>query len=80
MSRHKLRSRARVATASLWLDDTDRFPDDHFLRAHGWSIAERPKTGPAVWWHRGGKMHREEREAIAHVVAFIEMTRPKTKT
>ena len=48
----------------------ETFPNDLFLRNHGWKVFSRLNGMPAVWVHLGGQV-MEERDAIAHIVKSL---------
>lgn len=47
------------------------FPTDTYLRAHGWTLHDRPEKGPTMWESADRKRVVTEAEAVAEVDAEI---------
>ncbi len=49
----------KIDDASPSRETRRMWPDDMRLRAAGWKIADRPRTGPA-WWAKDGQLLTEQ--------------------
>ena len=66
-----------------WRSNDGRWPDDDFLRAHGFRIKARPDDGPAIWHMRrddGTFFELTEIEAIKHVCDYLDKQKARNKS